>query len=35
MIPQLKKGMGKISGPTPNNKLTDVNNAAYFGLLII
>jgi hypothetical protein len=27
--------MGKISGPTPNNKLTDVNNAAYFGLLII
>lgn len=29
-IPASKKGIGRISGPTPRRRFTEVNNAAYF-----
>ena len=30
MIPASKNGMGMIKGPTPSNRLTEVNKAMYF-----
>lgn len=29
-IPASKKGMGRMSGPTPRSRFTEVNNAPYF-----
>jgi hypothetical protein len=29
-IPASKNGIGRINGPTPNSKFTEVNNAEYF-----
>lgn len=31
--PALKNGIGKMRGPTPSRRLTDVNNAEYFGCI--
>ena len=34
-IPPSKKLWGRIRGPTPNSKFTDVNKALYFGSIIM
>ena len=34
-MPALKNGIGRINGPTPNNRFTDVNRAVYFGCIVL